>query len=161
MAVLDAAGRDGEPALRARFGRQLQAEFAGLAAQLGTAERPQPLGGGAPGPSGGGPLRKAAWNFFSEWSSSAVSRPVRSPKRLKTVPLPTFAAAATASIVTPAAPCSATSRAAASSSRARLRAASARRQGSSSRGPTWSNSGCGSGSWDCGKGGRTADMKTA
>ncbi len=90
-----------------------------------------------------------------------MSSPVRSPKRRNTVPLPTSAAAATASIVTPATPCSAISRAAASSSLARLRAASARRQGSSTKERTSSNWGSLMDSSGFGKGGRALDMKTA
>ncbi len=104
---------------------------------------------------------KSAWSVFAEWSSRAISRPVRSPKRRKTVPLPTWAAAATASMVTPATPCSAIRRAAASSSLARLRAASARRHGSSPNERTSSSWGSLMDSSGFGKGGRALDMKTA
>ncbi len=86
---------------------------------------------------------------------------MRSPKRRKTVPLPTDAAAATASIVTLATPRSSTRRVAASSSRARLRAASARSCGPSGPDVSSSSTGWVAGSGPFGKGCSGVDMNTA
>lgn len=60
---------------------------------------------------------------------TAVAKADLSPKRRNNVPLPTPAAAATWSMETASAPCSANSRAAAFSTAVRLRAASARSLG--------------------------------
>ena len=68
----------------------------------------------------------ACWLIRSSSSSSTIIKPARLPKRRKTVPLPTPAAAAMSSMVTASAPRSEISRRAASSNSARLRAASPR-----------------------------------
>ena len=79
-----------------------------------------------PGPSGAGPRMMSSWRRRSCSVSSASTRPARSPKPRNSVPLPTPASAATASIDTQSGPCSANRRSAAASTLSRLRAASAR-----------------------------------
>ena len=81
-----------------------------------------------------------ACQAVSEKSRTAAISPSRDSNRRKTVPLPTPAAAATASMVTQPTPRSSTSRRAAHSSASRLRAASARSTGG------WSAIGSSSGS---------------
>ncbi len=88
--------------------------------------------GSAPGPSGGGPKITEPWNAVSLRLSTAAIRPSRLSKRRNTVPLPTPARAATASMVTALTPLRAISSSAAARSASRLRAASARSGGSSS-----------------------------
>ena len=61
--------------------------------QVAVAERAQALGGGAPGPSGGGPEISGSWNSRVCSSSSASASPARSPKRRYSVPVPTPAGA--------------------------------------------------------------------
>src|SRR5690349_10802711 len=87
--------------------------------------------GGAPGPSGGGPEMTEACHSASEKLSSAPISPSREPNRRKTVPLPTPARAATASMVRPSMPQLSMRASAATSSASRLRAAS-RRSGAGS-----------------------------
>ena len=70
---------------------------------------------GAPGPSGAAPRIMPSWSPDSCSLMIARARFARSPKRRKTVPLPTPASAATASIVTHDGPSRSNSRAAASS----------------------------------------------
>ena len=82
--------------------------------------------GGAPGPSGGGPEITDACHSVSEKLSSAAISPSREPNRRNTVPLPTPARAARASMVTPSMPQCSISASAATSSASRLRAASRR-----------------------------------
>ena len=60
--------------------------------------------GGAPGPSGGAPRIISSCSCDSCSETTARARPARSPKRRNSVPLPTPASAATASIVTHAGP---------------------------------------------------------
>ena len=82
--------------------------------------------GGAPGPSGGSPRIIASCSSISCSEMTARARLARSPKRRKSVPLPTPASAATASIVTFAGPQRANSSSAAASTLRRFSAASAR-----------------------------------
>ena len=66
--------------------------------------RPGARSGGAPGPSGGAPRIISSCSSDSCSEITARARPARSPKRRNSVPLPTPASAATASIVTLAGP---------------------------------------------------------
>ena len=96
---------------------------------------------GAPGPRAGGPEMTAAWNAVSLRLRTAAIRPSRLSNRRKTVPFPTPARAAIASVVTASTPYSSISDCAAARSASRLRAASLRSGGGSPR------SGSGIGTW--------------
>ena len=86
----------------------------GVPDQVGVPQRRSPAGTGRrpaagraaprPGPAAAGPDITAACHSVSEWLSSAPISPSRDSKRRNTVPLPTPAACATASIVTASTP---------------------------------------------------------